>query len=54
MSGNFGRCGKLKLALCRAHYDTLARGLGRLRKELDADVELFSAIQVRNAQFDAP
>ncbi len=45
---NFERNGKLKLASRPAHYDTLARGLDRLRREVDADVELLDAAQVRS------
>ena len=43
----FERNGKLKLASRPAHYDTLARGLDRLCREVDADVELLNASQVR-------
>lgn len=44
---HFARNGKLKLASRPAHYDALARGIDRLRREVDADVELLDASQVR-------
>ncbi|OIQ65298.1 gamma-glutamylputrescine oxidoreductase [mine drainage metagenome] len=44
---NFERNGKLKLALRSAHYEVMARGIDRLRREVDADVELLDASQVR-------
>jgi glycine/D-amino acid oxidase-like deaminating enzyme len=40
---NFERSGKLKLAARPAHYDELARGFDRLRREADAQVELVPA-----------
>ncbi len=45
---DFERNGKLKLASRPAHYDTLARGLDRLRREVDVDVELLNSVQVRD------
>lgn len=44
---NFERNGKLKLASRPAHYEALARGIDRLRREVDADVALLDTSQVR-------
>lgn len=44
---DFARNGKLKLASRPAHYETLARGLDRLRRDVDADVELIDAAHIR-------
>ncbi|HSI57323.1 MAG TPA: FAD-binding oxidoreductase [Ideonella sp.] len=50
---SFARNGKLKLATQASHYDTLARGLERLRREVDSDVELVDAASVRR-EVDSP
>ncbi|MEO8137346.1 MAG: FAD-binding oxidoreductase, partial [Betaproteobacteria bacterium] len=45
---NFERNGKLKLAARPAHYDTLARGIERLRREVDTGVELIDGARIRS------
>jgi glycine/D-amino acid oxidase-like deaminating enzyme len=45
---DFRRGGKLKLASRPAHYEALARGFERLRREADSEVELVSAQQLRS------
>jgi glycine/D-amino acid oxidase-like deaminating enzyme len=44
---DFVRRGKLKLAVQPAHYDSIARGFDRLRREADPDVELISHQRLR-------
>ena len=44
---DFVRSGKLKLAAKPAHYDGLARSFERMRREVDPDIELLSAQQLR-------
>ena len=43
----FNRCGRLKLAAKPAHYDKLARAHDLLRAEVDQNVELVRAEQIR-------
>lgn len=50
---DFARNGKLKLATQASHYELLARGMDRLRREVDSDVELLDARQVRD-EVDSP
>jgi glycine/D-amino acid oxidase-like deaminating enzyme len=45
---NFERNGKLKLASRPAHYETLARGIDRLRCDVDTDVELIDSAHIRD------
>jgi glycine/D-amino acid oxidase-like deaminating enzyme len=45
---DFQRNGKLKLATKPAHYEALARSCERLAREVDPDVELLDARQVRD------
>ena len=44
---DFARNGKLKLAARPAHYEALARGVERLRRDVDTDVELIDAAHIR-------
>ena len=48
----FRRCGKLKLATKPAHYEALSRSGERMLREVDADVEVLDASQVR-AEIDS-
>lgn len=50
---NFERNGKLKLASRPAHYDMLARGIDRLRRDVDTDVELIDGAHIRT-EVDSP
>jgi len=45
---DFERNGKLKLATKAVHYEALARSAERMRREVDADVELIDATRVRH------
>jgi glycine/D-amino acid oxidase-like deaminating enzyme len=45
---DFARRGKLKLAARPAHYEEIARGFDRLRREADPEVELVSPHRIRD------
>jgi glycine/D-amino acid oxidase-like deaminating enzyme len=45
---NFARNGKLKLAARPAHLDALARSAERMRQEVDTDVEVIGAADIRS------